>query len=336
MLVLALLVACSSDHEAASATDLPVSAGSFTNPVLATDCPDPGVLADGGMYYLTCTGGKLAIRRSRDLVVWNSYGASILPAGKAPWADNGDRNWAPELHRVGDRILAYYTSANDKDALSIGVASASSPQGRYTDKGIPLVEDTRGVIDATFFEDDDGSRWLFYKIDGNASGQPTPIFVRQLATDGLSFAAGSRAKQVLTNSPGTWEAGVVEAPWVVKRDGRYYMFYSGNAYDERYRTGVARATSLTGRWEKHGAPILANNAAWVGPGHGSVVGVPTAGGGKADYFVYHAWRNAGGGARDERGGRQVLLDRIAWNDGWPRIGDGTPTSEPQPWPGEAK
>ena len=109
------------------------------------------------------------------------------------------------------------------------------------------------------------------------------------------------------------------------------MFYSGNVYDERYRTGVARATTLTGPWEKKGAPVLANNAAWVGPGHGSVVAVQT-----SDYFVYHAWRNAGGGARDDAKGRLVLLDRITWNDGWPQIGDGTPTVAPQPWPGEPR
>ena len=302
----------------------------FANPAIPFNCPDPGVLDAGGAFYAACTGGRLPIRTSRDLVTWKDVpGAAILPGGKPSWAANGGRNWAPEIHRAGSTFLAYYTSVNAENVLSVGVATAPAPSGPWTDKGSPLVEDAKGVIDATFFEDDDGSRWLFYKIDGNAHGQPTPIHVRRLAADGLSFAAGSTPKQVLTNDPGTWEGGVVEAPWVVKRDGRYFMFYSGNVYDHRYRTGVARATSLTGTWEKKGGPILTNNDAWVGPGHGSVVRV-----GDADWFVYHAWQNAGDGTAVRANGRMVLLDRIVWKDGWPSIGKGSPTVGVQPAPGE--
>jgi beta-xylosidase len=167
------------------------------------------------------------------------------------------------------------------------------------------------------------------KIDGNAKGAPTPIFVRQLADDGLSFAAASAPVEVLTNQSSTWEGGVVEAPWVVKREGVYFLFYSGNVYDHRYRTGVARANALLGPYEKRGAPILANNERWVGPGHGTVIRT-----GAIDYFVYHAWTNAGDGTHLASAGRHVLVDRIEWQDGWPAIHDGTPSRTPQPWPGE--
>jgi GH43 family beta-xylosidase len=301
----------------------------FSNPVIASDCADPGVLGVGATFYSACTGGTLPVRSSRDLVRWNDVpNADILLGGKPSWAANGDRNWAPEIHAVGNRFVAYYTSVNGKNDLSIGATSSSSPTGPWVDRGSPLVEDALGVIDATYFEDEDGSRWLFYKVDGNHYGKPTPIFVRRLSADGLSFDDGSVATQVLVNEPATWEGGVVEAPWVVKRDGRYFMLYSGNVYDQRYRTGVARATSLTGPWEKHGAPLLENNAAWVGPGHGSVVQVNA-----LDYFVYHAWKNDGAGGTAP-GGRHVLVDRITWKDGWPAIAGGSPTATDQPWPGE--
>jgi GH43 family beta-xylosidase len=301
----------------------------FANPVIPFDCPDPGALGVDGTFYAVCTGGAFPIRSSRDLVTWkNVPNAAILPAGKPAWAANGGRNWAPEIHRAGNTFLAYYTSVNGANVLSIGVASAQAPVGPWTDKGAPLVEDADGVIDATFFEDDDGSRFLFYKIDGNAKGKPTPIFARKLSPDGLSFAPGTTATRVLTNNTTTWEGGVVEAPWVIKRDDRYYMFYSGNVYDHRYRTGVARASSITGPWEKKGPPILANNASWVGPGHGSVVRVNN-----ADYFMYHAWRNAGNGTAGP-GGRMVLVDRITWKDGWPQIANGSPSTALQPYPGE--
>lgn len=314
---------------AAAATDEPAPAGFYQNPVVPFDCPDPGVIDAGEGdhdFYVVCTGGSFPIRRSPDLVQWHDTGAEVLPGGKAPWSANGFRNWAPELHRVGETFVAYFTAVNGADVLSVGAASATEVLGPYTDRGGPMIEAGVGVIDATFFEDTDGRRYLFYKIDGNSQGQPTPMYVRELSADGLSFAPGSTAVEVLRNDPGTWEGGVVEAPWVVRRDGTYYLFYSGNVYDHRYRTGVARASSITGPYQKLGPPILGNNEAWVGPGHGTVLDL-----GGVDYFVYHAWVNAGDGSQGP-GGRRILIDRIDWVDGWPRIGDGTPSRSPQPWP----
>jgi GH43 family beta-xylosidase len=306
----------------------------FSNPVMAFDCPDPGVTFDATAsppaFFAVCTGGSFPIRTSRSLVFWSDTGVSLLPNGKAAWAANGFRDWAPELHRVGDQFVAYFTSANAADVLSVGAVHAQTMLGPWQEQGGPLVEHPLGVIDATFFEDDDGSRWLIDKVDGNSQGQPTPLRLRRLTDDGLAFAPGSTPVTLLTNNAGSWEGGVVEAPWVVKRNGMYYLFYSGNVYDYRYKTGVARAASLAGPYEKHGAPILGNNGRWVGPGHGSVVSVS----GK-DYFVYHAWTNAGDGTQLQSAGRHVLVDRISWGaDGWPSINDGSPSTGPQPWPGE--
>jgi len=315
------------------ASGLPGPKPPYTNPVIAFDCPDPGVIAlpnaDPPGFAAVCTGGKFPIRFSRSLVTWADTGAFILPDGKPTWAANGFRNWAPEIHAVGDDFVAYFTSVNGADTLSIGAAYASSPTGPFTDIGAPLVEHPAGVIDASFFQDDDGSRWLLDKVDGNAQGNPTPIRIRQLAADGRSFAPDSAPQQILVNNSGSWEGGVVEAPWLVKRNGTYYLFYSGNVYDERYRTGVARASSLLGPYEKHAGPFLQNNATWVGPGHGSVIVV-----GGLDYFVYHAWHNNGSGGNNTALGRHVLVDRIDWADGWPVIHDGSPSRTPVPWPGE--
>jgi hypothetical protein len=304
----------------------------YLNPVVGFDCPDPGVLALPGnsppQYAMVCTGGSFPIRRSRDLVAWTDSGVALLPAGKPAWAANGWRNWAPELHDRGDGLLAYFTSVDGSDTLCIGALWADGIDGPWHETAAPLVQDGLGVIDATWVHDG-AQPWLVYKIDGNSVGAPTPILARALTGDGLAFAPGSRATQLLINDPGSWEGGVIEAPWLVQRDGQWLLFYSGNVYDHRYRTGVARSGSLLGPYEKHGAPILGNNERWVGPGHGSVVTV-----GSFDYFVYHAWSNAGDGSHDQAAGRQVLVDRIAWQDGWPVIGDGTPSRSWQPWPGE--
>jgi GH43 family beta-xylosidase len=301
----------------------------YVNPVIDRDCPDPGVTFAGDAFYMVCTGGSFPIRRSPDLVMWQATGTAVIPGGKAPWSANGGRNWAPEIHKVGTKYVAYFTAVNSANVLSIGAASADSVEGPYTDRGGPLVEHPQGVIDASFFRDTDGTPYLTYKIDGNSVGQPTPIYIRKLAPNGLSFAAGSAPVEILRNAPATWEGGVVEAQWIVERDGTYYVFYSGNVYDHRYRTGVARATSITGPYTKRGAPILTNNARWVGPGHGSVVTI-----GDAMHFVYHAWvANADG--TNGPGGRRVLVDQITWGaDGWPKIANGSPSTTKQVWPVE--
>lgn len=310
---------------AEAASGLPAPKPPYANPVIPFDCPDPGVLKFAeDRYYAVCTGGSFPIRTSRDLVMWSDTGAAVLPAGKPSWAANGFRNWAPELHRVGAQYVAYFTTVNGGDKLCIGAATASDPTGPYTESAGPLVQNPLGVIDATYVEDG-ASKYLIYKIDGNSQGQPTPIFARELGEDGLSFVG--EPVQVLVNDPNSWEGGVVEAQWVVARDGFFFMFYSGNVYDHRYRTGVARSVSVTGPYEKLGPPILANNETWVGPGHGSVIPV-----GGLDYFVYHAWRNKGDGTNDGAG-RMVLVDRIIYENGWPRIHDGTPSRSSQTWPG---
>ncbi len=303
----------------------------YVNAVIDTNCPDPGVIATGTppVYYAICTGGQFRIRRSHDLVLWEDTGAVVFPTGKPSWAANGGRNWAPEMHVVDGKYLVYYTSVNATDVLSIGVAHSTSPTGPFTDRGSALVQHPQGVIDATYIKVG-AKHYLAYKIDGNSVGQPTPMYIRELAANGLAFAAGSSQVEILRNNASTWEGGVVEAPWIIERNGMFYLFYSGNVYDERYRTGVARASSVTGPYTKRANPILTNDATWVGPGHGSVVMVGT-----RRYFVYHAWHNNGAGVNDEARGRKVLVDEITFVDGWPTINDGTPSQGLKPWPGEA-
>jgi Glycosyl hydrolases family 43 len=79
----------------------------YANPLLAQDCPDPRVIAIGTppVYYAICTGGRFPIRRSHDLVMWETTGAFVFPSGKPPYTENGNRNWAPEMHEVGGKFL---------------------------------------------------------------------------------------------------------------------------------------------------------------------------------------------------------------------------------------
>ncbi len=300
--------------------------GLFQNPVIAKNCPDPAVLKDGSTYYLTCThtggAGIFQIYTSKNLVDWTRK-ASIL-ASKPGWAN--DRFWAPEIHRVKDGLyVAYYTASTKAgNKLSIGAATAASPLGPFTDLGRPLINDpTPGVIDAHYFQASDGKRYLTWKRDGNAIGKKTPILIQEVAADGVTLRGA--VSEILTNDK-AWEGHVVEGQWIVEHGGYFYLFYSGNGYaSASYGIGVARSKSARGPYTKAAGAILKTSASWDGPGHGAVVRGPS-----GDWVhVYHAWPK--GKTGQESVGRQVLVDRITWANGWPQM-IGTPSRRSQPLP----
>ena len=307
------------DLDTVDASD-PVAGGAVhINPVVATNCPDPGVYEEGGVYYMVCTTHVLPafpIRTSNDLVNWTQTGEYVFTSANKPvWAD--DHFWAPEIHRVSGRYVLYYTARNrSTNTLCIGVATSASPTGPYTDIGEPLISEEVAALDASFFADDDGRQYLYWKADAAWRDPSGPIWVQELSADGLALV-GSRS--AVLRSDLEWEGRLVEAPQVAKRDGRYYLFYSGGKFDTpSYAVGVARSFSPIGGFVKKGDPILRTGGRWKGPGHGSVVAYE----GDA-YMLYHAWEG-----EQFVDVRQCLLDRIAWTDeGWPLVNDGTP-SEP--------
>lgn len=297
----------------------------YENPVItepSPGAPDPTVLQDGDTYYLyATTGGReeaFSQYSSKDLVHWKSEGYMFRPEDKPDWI-SGDY-WAPDVQKTDDGYVAYYTARDQDGRLCIGVGTSDSPTGPWADSGKPLIHDSRvGMIDPNCFVDDDGNRYLYWKGDHNdlRPQERTPIYVQELSGDGLELI-GER-KEVLHNDL-PWEADLVEGTCTVKHDDMYYMFYSGNAYwNDQYATGVARSHSPLGPFEKKGDPILRSGEHFEGPGHGTVAEGPDG----QDYYLYHAWEP---GQTGDPHSRNVLLDKITWGrDGWPTIGDGTPS-----------
>jgi len=296
----------------------------YANPVVATDCPDPGVAfdADAG-YVMACTSGGpgYPIRSSPDLVSWTLRGTAFTQATKPAWA-TGDF-WAPELYRAANGWVLYFSARHTDGSLAVGAASAPTPFGPFTAQAAPLVKEPGpGVIDVHAFTANGGARWLSWKRDGNAVGAPTPIRVQPLAPDGLSLTGAPT--DVITNDL-PWEGAVVEGQWMIFEGGFYYLFYSGNGYaSAAYAIGVARSASPSGPFTKAPAPIVVSRGAWAGPGHGSVLRGP--GGGWV--HVFHAWQ---AGRIQQAPGRQVLLERVTFENGWPAM-HAAPSSRSQPVP----
>ena len=286
-----------------------------TNPILPGDHPDPTIIRVGNSYWSASTSGDWApefpLFHSTDLRHWTVAG-TIFPQSPA-WASGSF--WAPELVNDHGHILVYYVGRKRGGPLCVAVATADRPGGPYTDHG-PLVCQSDGSIDPAMARDEKGHPFLVWKEDGNSIEKPTPIWAQPL-TDDLIHVTGAPT-QLIVNDPATWESGVVEAPYIMRHDGHFYLFYAGNACCGtacHYAEGVARADHLLGPWMKDPAnPIIRPNSNWKCPGHGTAVETVSG----EDYFIYHAYPVTG----TVYLGRESVLDRIAWSDGWPVVNGG--------------
>ncbi len=297
------------------------STATYMNPVVAGDYPDPSVIRVGRDYYATATSSEWApefpILHSGDLVNWQVIGAVFQQ--RPAWSVGN--YWAPEIAEDKGRYYIYYTArrkpqGTEKEGpLCVAVATAARPAGPYTDKGALVCQDA-GSIDGFPIRDENGKRFLVWKEDGNSRNLPTPLWAQELTEDGTKLTG---EKQELMRNTEAWEAQLIEGPAIVRRNGYFYMFYSGNACCGtgcNYAMGVARSKTLLGDWEKYDAnPILKGNDEWKCPGHGTLVTTPDG----RDFMLYHAYH-----PQDfVYVGRQALLDEVTWaSDGWAQINSG--------------
>ncbi|HEY1113862.1 MAG TPA: family 43 glycosylhydrolase [Chitinophagaceae bacterium] len=281
--------------------------------VLPGDYPDPSVVKIGDTYWASATTSNwmpaYPLLKSKDLVNWQTTGAvfNVLPS----WVDY--YFWAPEITYDNGKVYIYY-SAHKKDGnLCVGIASADRPEGPYKDHG-PIICQPVGSIDAFPMRDKDGKLYMIWKEDANSVRKPTPIWIQELNEERTALVG---EKKELFRNEAPWEANLVEGVSMIRHDDYFYAFYAAAGCCGAgcsYQSGIARAKSLLGPWEKYANnPILTNEGGWKCPGHGT----PVEKDGKY-YFLYHAYDTAGGVYT----GRQGLLKEFAFTeDGWVRFID---------------
>ncbi len=284
----------------------------YRNPVVPGDFPDPSVIRAGDTYYVAGTSSEWAepyrLYESKDLINWQYLGGLFREMPE--WTMGS--YWAPELYYNNGTYFVYYTARRKSDKKSfIGVAATKDVRQGFTDHGL-IVEWTNEAIDA-FVVEIDGKRYITWKAYGLDQGRNIEILGAELSDDGLRVVG--KAFNLLTADTDGWEAGGMEGQCLVKRGEYIYMFYAGNGCCGRgcnYQTGVARAKSIQGPWEKYsGNPILYGDDHWRCSGHGTLVETPD----RRSFFMYHAY-NA---ATDVYLGRQGMLDEVIWDKttGWP-------------------
>jgi hypothetical protein len=217
----------------------------------------------GSTRFGSILGGRLA---------WQPLG-DALPV-KPSWAARTQDFWAPHVAEHDGRYYLYYSAkpdtalADPARGLCRAVATASRPEGPFTDIGRPL-QCGAGFenIDPMAFDDPRTGRRLLYW--GSGFG---PIKVRELAADRVSFAPGSEAVDLVqidrTDDPANYRR-LIEGAWVIWRAPYYYLFFSGDnccGPNAHYAAMVARSRNATGPFEtlpEAGGVILARRGTWT-------------------------------------------------------------------------
>jgi arabinan endo-1,5-alpha-L-arabinosidase len=334
---LALLLAASSISGCAS---LPApQTAAIINPVIDANFPDPAALkAPDGYYYVYATQGELdgkmqniQVARSRDLAKWERIG-DALPV-KPQWASKTQDFWAPHVSLHDGRYYLYYSAKPDialidgKSGLCLAVATATSPQGPFTDIGKPLqCGDGFINIDPMAYDDPTSGKRLLYW--GSGFG---PIKVQELAADRISFAQASKPVDLVdvikNEDPANYQR-LVEGAWVTRHGDYYYLFYSGDnccGPTAHYAVMVARSRKPTGPFEtlaqKTGAQnsvILEADNRWIAPGHNAII----QDGDGRHWILYHAVdanKPREKDADDINSRRVMLMKEVEWVDGWPKM-----------------
>lgn len=264
--------------------------GTFTNPVIFGDFPDPDVIRVGDVYYMSTTTMHnfpgTTILKSYDLVNWE-YCNNPLTEIESTACYNldgcnryGHGQWASSLkYHKG----TYYLHFNTLDEGSY-LLTATNPEGPWTKKKL-----SSSFYDAGLFFDDNDKIYIVYGINQLHIAQLDSNF-NVVNDQAITYGT---IESVIDNS-GT------EGSHLYKINGYYYIYSTTGGY---YATQVAyRSTSIFGPYDEkvvfnsnrihQGALIQTQTGEW--------------------WTMLFADKGAYG--------RLPSLQPVTWTDNWPIVG----------------
>lgn len=306
---------------------------------------DPSIIKEGNTYYCYSTdvafGASvlpgIQVRTSTDLIQWTFVGwvfPQLPTMGSAFIQSNGATPfgalWAPYIMKVGSQYRLYYSLSSATPRLSvIGLATASSPLGPWTEKGLAVTSQDNATIqtnaiDPTVVVDQSGKHWMYY---GSAWDG---IYMLQLNPDtGLAMSSGDKGVRVAQRGfTGNTINGNIEGAEIIYNPqfNKYYLFMAYDWLQTKYNVRVGRSDSAEGPFTDfegndmnnavdHSPMILApykfnGHSGWQGVAHCSVFSD-----GNGQYYMGHQGRP---------GENSYFMDlhvrAIHWTqDGWPIV-----------------
>lgn len=258
--------------------------GSYTNPPLNADYPDPDIIRVGDDFYFATTtfanSPGLRLLHSRDLVNWRIAG-HVLPRldfGKAFDLDGANVYrrgvFAPSLRHHGGEFIVAFTVVGQNTRI----CRSKLIQGPWRCHALD-----RAAFDPGLFFDADGRAYIATAIGSDGS-----ITLLSLSDD-LTRVTESRQIHYIAGAEGSK---------LVRRGDWYYLF---NAVPRRLGMAISRARRLQGPWET----ITSIDSATSGGHQGAIV----------DLADGRWW----GFVMQDRPaiGRVTNISPIFWRDDWP-------------------
>ena len=282
---------------------------------------DPMILSADGKFYLFSTGNNIGAKSSSDLLQWQAapdvLSASTRPAWLAEQVPGVSNLWAPDAAYFGGAYHLYYSASTfGKNRSCIGHLSRPSlTGGAWKDEGPVLCSnvsstDNFNAIDPNVVVDTDGTPWLSFGSFWSG--------IKLIKLDATGKRSGSSLDSI-ANRPNA--SGALEAPFIVRRCGYYYLFTSWDkcceGADSTYNTRVGRATTVRGPYvdqagkallDGGGTLVVQGGARYKGPGHNAVLFTTN-----NAYNVYHAYD------ADNNGASVLRIAELRWDaEGWPK------------------
>ncbi len=314
----------------------------FENPVWPSFA-DPCIIRDDdGTFYVYATAGRtqgednawasfnIPIVKSKDLVNYEFVGEVFesIPT----WKNKDCMLWAPDIVKIGSTYNLYYSlvAYEEDHNPGIGVATAPTPVGPFTDHGKILTVEDSGVnngIDPCVFVEEGTNK--VYMTWGSFRG----IYGVELTADGLAVKNPDTLKEDVvllagkeTSYPADFE-GTFEGSYVRYINGYYYIFLSqgyccGGLTGSSYHVKVGRSENPLGPYvygkesksligTDTGNLVVRGSIDAVGPGHNAIIQDDA-----GEYWiVYHSYVSTSS-AFD----RSLFIDKLLWDeDGYPYV-----------------
>lgn len=298
---------------------------------------DPVVATEGDTIYAFSTGYGIMQMHSVDLKTWVVDGPCLeaLPAWiKEHNPDATMHLWAPDIIFANGLWHLYYcSSVFGKNISVIGhltnkTLNRASKEYKWKDEGLVLESiphrDFWNAIDPNIFHCADGSAWMtFGSFWGGIKLVRLDSSLSRPAEPQQWYTLSQRPRTQLIDDEEAGD-GAVEAPFIFKRGGWFYLFvsfdYCCRGENSTYHVVCGRSRNIYGPYEDvngirmdlgGGSRVdisATDSERYVAAGHCAVATLRG-----QDYMILHGYPREGGPA-------ELMVRRIDWsNEGWPSL-----------------
>ncbi|MFZ0454989.1 MAG: glycoside hydrolase 43 family protein [Ignavibacteriaceae bacterium] len=266
--------------------------GTYTNPVIAADFPDPDVIRVDSEYYMVNTTmfifPGVTILKSCDLVNWQYCTNAVQRFDFSPCYDldgcnrYGHGQWATSLKYHKGKFYLLFITLNEGGFL----CSAAKPEGPWEIRKLP-----KGFYDPGLFFDDDGRIYVAHGY--------SKIYMTELDQN---FAPLTKDSLIIT---GDIRKGL-EGTHVYKINGYYYLYCTYGGLD-----GIQvafRSKNIYGPFDEKVVIRDTTHGINFGIHQGALIQTQT-----GEWWTMLFVDNG-------PFGRFPSLQPVTWSDGWPMVG----------------